>query len=101
MDGHGEAAGFAETETVRQFRLISADLPLKIDKDALALDTKDELLPSLVYAEDLLSGPAHGLGRQRSLLAGDSSKQEVSPEPMRVKMMEEREAEVDDVDLAG
>ncbi|CAE7581135.1 unnamed protein product [Symbiodinium natans] len=57
MDGLGEVEGLPEVETVQQFRLISADIPLKIDRDALALDMqKDEHLPSLVYAEDLLSG---------------------------------------------
>ena len=51
------------------------------------------------------------VGRRLQQAGGLSGKQlpryvicgfvQVSPEPMRVKMMEEREAEVDDVDLAG
>lgn len=59
----------------------------------LASDMKDELLPSLVYAEDLLSGPAH-LGR--SIL--DCTQHEEGAEPMRVKMVGRSHEALDDVD---
>ncbi|CAE7032469.1 ML5 [Symbiodinium sp. CCMP2592] len=93
----GEADGLPKAETVQQFRLVSADLPLKVDRHALALDMKDELLPSLVYAEDLLSGPAHGMGRPRSVL-DCTSQHEEGAEPMRVKMVGRSDEALDDID---